>query len=125
MTFLPRAQVLTLEEIHTLAIAFAELGVKKIRVTGGEPLVRKGALELLENIGRIDSLNELVITTNGSQLETKAFRAANATTSQTRLQPSTPAPRNKAMEPAVASNRVKIPGQRNPNLVFGCMVLSG
>ena len=72
MTFLPRAQVLTLEEIHTLAIAFAELGVKKIRVTGGEPLVRKGALELLEKIGRIDSLNELVITTNGSQLETMA-----------------------------------------------------
>ena len=72
MTFLPRAQVLTLEEIHTLALAFAELGVKKIRVTGGEPLVRKGALELLENIGRIKSLNELVITTNGSQLETMA-----------------------------------------------------
>jgi cyclic pyranopterin phosphate synthase len=72
MTFLPRAQVLTLEEIYTLAKAFAELGVKKIRVTGGEPLVRKGALELLQNIGRIESLNELVITTNGSQLETMA-----------------------------------------------------
>ena len=73
MTFLPREQILTLEEIHTLAIAFAELGVKKIRITGGEPLVRKGALELLENIGRIDSLQELVITTNGSQLETMAM----------------------------------------------------
>jgi cyclic pyranopterin phosphate synthase len=72
MTFLPRAQVLTLEEIYTLARAFAELGVKKIRITGGEPLVRKGALELLQNIGRIESLNELVITTNGSQLETMA-----------------------------------------------------
>jgi len=72
MTFLPRAQVLTLEEIYTLALAFAELGVKKIRITGGEPLVRKGALELLQNIGRIESLNELVITTNGSQLETMA-----------------------------------------------------
>jgi len=72
MTFLPRAQVLTLEEIYTLAKAFAELGVKKIRITGGEPLVRKGALELLQNIGRIESLNELVITTNGSQLETMA-----------------------------------------------------
>ena len=72
MTFLPRAQVLTLEEIHTLALAFTELGVKKIRVTGGEPLVRKGALELLQNIGRIDRLHELVITTNGSQLETMA-----------------------------------------------------
>jgi cyclic pyranopterin phosphate synthase len=72
MTFLPRAQVLTLEEIYTLARAFAELGVKKIRITGGEPLVRKGALELLQNIGRIEGLNELVITTNGSQLETMA-----------------------------------------------------
>lgn len=72
MTFLPRAQILTLEEIYTLAKAFAELGVKKIRVTGGEPLVRKGALELLQNIGGIESLNELVITTNGSQLETMA-----------------------------------------------------
>lgn len=72
MTFLPRAQVLTLEEIYTLAQAFAELGVKKIRITGGEPLVRKGALGLLQNIGRIESLDELVITTNGSQLETMA-----------------------------------------------------
>jgi len=73
MTFLPREQILTLEEIHTLAKAFAELGVKKIRITGGEPLVRKGALELLTNIGRIESLQELVITTNGSQLETMAM----------------------------------------------------
>jgi cyclic pyranopterin phosphate synthase len=72
MVFLPRAQVLTLEEIYTLAKAFTELGVKKIRITGGEPLVRKGALELLQNIGHIENLNELVITTNGSQLETMA-----------------------------------------------------
>jgi GTP 3',8-cyclase len=73
MSFLPREQVLTLEEIHILAKAFVELGVKKIRITGGEPLVRKGALELLTNIGRIDGLQELVITTNGSQLETMAM----------------------------------------------------
>jgi len=72
MTFLPRAQILSLEEIYTLAKAFAELGVKKIRITGGEPLVRKGALELLHNIGQIESLKELVITTNGSQLESMA-----------------------------------------------------
>ncbi len=72
MTFLPRKQILTLEEIYTLAKAFTELGVKKIRITGGEPLVRKGALELLQNIGRIESLHELVITTNGSQLDTMA-----------------------------------------------------
>lgn len=72
MVFLPRAQILTLEEIHTIARAFTELGVKKIRVTGGEPLVRKGALELLENIGRLPGLNELVLTTNASQLATMA-----------------------------------------------------
>jgi cyclic pyranopterin phosphate synthase len=72
MVFLPRAQVLTLEEIYLLAQAFAELGVSKIRITGGEPLIRKGALELLQNIGRIQSLKELVLTTNGSQLENMA-----------------------------------------------------
>lgn len=72
MTFLPRAQILTLEEICTLAKAFTELGVTKIRVTGGEPLVRKGALDLLKNIGQLENLKELVITTNGSQLSTMA-----------------------------------------------------
>jgi len=72
MTFLPRAQILTLEEIYILAQTFAELGVNKIRITGGEPLVRKGALDLLQKIGSIKSLKELVITTNGSQLESLA-----------------------------------------------------
>ncbi len=72
MTFLPRSQVLTLEEIYTLAHGFVELGVKKIRVTGGEPLVRKGALDLLANIGALEGLKELVITTNGSQLKSLA-----------------------------------------------------
>ena len=72
MTFLPRAHVLSLEEIESLAQAFVELGVKKIRITVGEPLVRKGALELLTQIGHLDGLEELVITTNGSQLETMA-----------------------------------------------------
>ncbi|MGZ8143203.1 MAG: GTP 3',8-cyclase MoaA [Methylosarcina sp.] len=78
MTFLPRAQILSLEEIHTLAKVFAELGVTKIRITGGEPLVRKGVLELLENLGRIETLKELVITTNGSHLETMAESIKNA-----------------------------------------------
>lgn len=72
MTFLPRAQILTLEEIDTIAQAFAELGVKKIRITGGEPLIRRGVLGLLQNIGQIDTLNELVLTTNGSKLEEMA-----------------------------------------------------
>lgn len=72
MTFLPRAQILTLEEIYTLAQAFVELGVKKIRITGGEPLVRRGAVDLITRLGRLEGLNELVMTTNGSRLETTA-----------------------------------------------------
>jgi cyclic pyranopterin phosphate synthase len=72
MNFLPRAQILTLEELAFIAKVFAELGVKKIRITGGEPLVRKGVLNLLQEIGRIESLDELVITTNGSKLEEMA-----------------------------------------------------
>lgn len=79
MTFLPRNQILTLEEIYILAKTFVELGVKKIRITGGEPLVRKGALELLQQIGTLDGLQELVLTTNGSQLINTAaiLKAAN------------------------------------------------
>jgi len=69
MQFLPRAQILTLEEIETVARAFVELGVAKIRITGGEPLVRRGALGLLDALGRLPGLRELVLTTNGSQLE--------------------------------------------------------
>jgi GTP 3',8-cyclase len=69
MTFLPREQVLSLEEIYTIAQAFVDLGVKKIRITGGEPLVRRGALELLTKIGKLQGLNELVLTTNGSHLQ--------------------------------------------------------
>ena len=72
MTFLPRAQILTLEEIETIATAFTELGVNKIRITGGEPLVRKGALDLLASLGRLSGLKELVLTTNGAQLQTMA-----------------------------------------------------
>lgn len=69
MTFLPRAQILTLEEIYAVAEAFVELGAGKVRITGGEPLVRRGAMELMANIGRLEGLRELVLTTNGSQLE--------------------------------------------------------
>lgn len=72
MTFLPRAQILTLEEIFTLAQAFTELGVTRIRVTGGEPLVRKGALGLLQKIAALPDLDELTLTTNGSTLASNA-----------------------------------------------------
>jgi len=68
MSFLPRAQVLTLEEIVTLARTFTELGVSKLRLTGGEPLVRRNILWLVGEIGKLPGLEELVLTTNGSQL---------------------------------------------------------
>lgn len=69
MEFLPRAQVLTLEEITRLSRAFVEMGVTKIRITGGEPLVRNGIVDMLADISKLEGLDELVITTNGSQLE--------------------------------------------------------
>jgi cyclic pyranopterin phosphate synthase len=72
MTFLPRAQLLTLEELEILGSAFVELGVNKIRITGGEPLIRKGILQLFQNLSQLPALKELVLTTNGSQLEKMA-----------------------------------------------------
>ncbi|MEO1885708.1 MAG: GTP 3',8-cyclase MoaA [Methylococcales bacterium] len=68
MEFLPREQVLTLEEISRLSRAFVEMGVTKIRITGGEPLVRKGVVGMLAEVAQLEGLDELVITTNGSQL---------------------------------------------------------
>ena len=68
MQFVPRAQLLTLEEISQIAQAFTELGVKKIRITGGEPLIRRNVIQLSEDIGQLSGLDELVLTTNGSQL---------------------------------------------------------
>lgn len=68
MTFVPRSEVLTLEEMELIARAFVELGVQKIRLTGGEPLVRSGIATLCESIAAIPGLYELVMTTNGSQL---------------------------------------------------------
>ncbi|CAH1044396.1 GTP 3',8-cyclase MoaA [Halomonas sp. TD01] len=68
MTFLPRTQLLTLEEIATLSQAFVELGVEKIRLTGGEPLVRQGVLTLVQKLGELEGLRELAMTTNGSGL---------------------------------------------------------
>ncbi|MGZ3196542.1 MAG: GTP 3',8-cyclase MoaA [Croceibacterium sp.] len=71
MQFLPRKDVLSLEELHKLALAFIDRGVTKIRLTGGEPLVRRDVIELVRAIGRKlgDGLEELTLTTNGTQLE--------------------------------------------------------
>lgn len=78
MTFLPRNEVLSLEECARLVKVFVGLGVRKVRITGGEPLVRKNALWLFEEIGRLENLHELVLTTNGSQLEKQAQDLKNA-----------------------------------------------
>ena len=72
MEFLPRDEVLSLEECLRIVKAFVALGVSKVRITGGEPLVRKNALWLFEEIGKLSGLKELVTTTNGSQLEQQA-----------------------------------------------------
>jgi len=69
MTFLPRNQILSLEELHQVAKAFTELGVKKIRLTGGEPMVRRDVMCLVERIGQLPGLEELLLTTNGAQLQ--------------------------------------------------------
>jgi cyclic pyranopterin phosphate synthase len=78
MTFLPRREVLTLEELHEVAKVFVSLGVKKIRVTGGEPLVRRNVLSLFQNLGRLSGLEDLSLTTNGSQLATYAQNLVDA-----------------------------------------------
>ena len=71
MTFLPKADLLTLEELDRLCSTFVGLGVEKLRITGGEPLVRKGIMTFFQGMKRhLDSgaLKELTLTTNGSQL---------------------------------------------------------
>lgn len=67
MTFLPRDQVLTLEEIGRVASVFVDLGVEKVRLTGGEPLVRRDVMQLVDYIGTL-GLKDFTMTTNGSQL---------------------------------------------------------
>ena len=68
MTFVPRDKILSFEEMHLIAEVFVELGVSKIRLSGGEPLIRGNVLSLCESIGALENLDELVMTTNGSQL---------------------------------------------------------
>jgi cyclic pyranopterin phosphate synthase len=72
MTFLPKADLLSLEELDRLCSAFIGMGVRKLRLTGGEPLVRRGIMTLIDSLGRhlkTGGLDELTLTTNGSQLE--------------------------------------------------------
>lgn len=78
MEFVPRAQLLTLEELAEIASAFIELGVGKIRITGGEPLIRRNVIKLFRDIGQLPGLRELVLTTNGSQLVRMASELKDA-----------------------------------------------
>src|SRR5574340_805056 len=70
MNFLPKADLLTLEELERLSAVFVARGVRKIRLTGGEPLVRRNVMQLFRGLSRLfdQGLRELTLTTNGSQL---------------------------------------------------------
>ena len=80
MQFLPRAEVLSLEELRDLSLGFMERGITKIRLTGGEPLVRRDVVDLIRALGRYvgDGLEELTLTTNGTQLASQAQAIADA-----------------------------------------------
>ena len=80
MTFLPKAEILSLEELDRLCSAFIRLGVRKLRLTGGEPLVRKNVMSLVQALSRhlgTGALEELTLTTNGSQLVRHAEELAS------------------------------------------------
>lgn len=80
MTFLPKKELLTLEELDRLCTIFIEKGVKRLRLTGGEPLVRKNIMHLIEQLSRhlkSGALHELTLTTNGSQLGKYASQLAD------------------------------------------------
>jgi len=80
MEFLPKKDILSLEELDRLCNTFIELGVKKLRITGGEPLVRKNIMQLFKNLGKKlgKGLEELTLTTNGSQLDRYAKDLLNS-----------------------------------------------
>src|SRR6202142_529042 len=81
MTFLPKADLLSLEELDRLCSAFIAKGVTKLRLTGGEPLVRRGIMTLVSSLSRhleSGAIKELTLTTNGSQLEKYAAEIAAA-----------------------------------------------
>jgi cyclic pyranopterin phosphate synthase len=81
MTFLPKAEVLSLEELDRMCSAFVRMGVRKLRLTGGEPLVRRNVMSLFRGLGRhlkTGALDEMTVTTNGSQLAKYADELAAA-----------------------------------------------
>lgn len=78
MQFVPSAELLTFEELETIVRVFAKFGVKRVRLTGGEPLVRRQATELIARISKIEGIEEILMTTNGHLLETLAPKLIDA-----------------------------------------------
>lgn len=81
MSFLPKSEVLSLEELERLCAAFVRKGVRRIRLTGGEPLVRRNVMSLIDGLGRLvqaGAMDELTLTTNGTQLARHAEGLARA-----------------------------------------------
>ena len=78
MKFEPRSELLSLEEILQIGTSLSELGVRKLRITGGEPLVRKNVMWLFERLGKLPNIRDLTITTNGSQLSRMARALADS-----------------------------------------------
>ena len=78
MNFMPRAQLLTLEEISRIGKAFVDLGVNKIRITGGEPLTRRNIIKVFESLGHLDGLDDLTVTTNATLLKQYAQQLKDA-----------------------------------------------
>jgi cyclic pyranopterin phosphate synthase len=81
MEFVPRSQLLTLEELYRIGKTFVELGVNKIRITGGEPLTRRNIIQLFQSLGQLQGLSDFTLTTNGTQLTKYArdLKAAGVT----------------------------------------------
>lgn len=81
MQFVPRSQLLTLEELYRIGKTFVELGVNKIRITGGEPLTRRNIVHLFQALGQLEGLDDFTLTTNGTQLPKYAreLKAAGVT----------------------------------------------
>ncbi|MEJ2691693.1 MAG: GTP 3',8-cyclase MoaA [Candidatus Thiodiazotropha sp.] len=79
--FVPRSQLLTLEELYRVGECFVNLGVSKIRITGGEPLVRRNVMQLFERLGTLEGLRDFTLTTNGTLLarHARALKAAGVT----------------------------------------------
>jgi cyclic pyranopterin phosphate synthase len=77
MTFLPRTEVLSIEELTLIGKTLCEMGVSKLRITGGEPLIRGGIIDLMQQLGQIPQLEELCLTTNGTHLAQHAQALKN------------------------------------------------